>query len=369
MIEKNIWGMVMMIFVGWYDDGLGNWWWWDGMQWMLYVVIVFQFVFVVLDFFDVVVDVDVLVWEIVVVVVEVIFLEDVFVIVEFVLFVLLYIVLFFVDIGFVCIEYLFVVVYLLYGMVFGVFGVGQFGLLVLLWFFVLGVIGFIVVVVGVIVVCFLFIVLVGWGLFVVGVVLLLVLFFVCGWKWLGIIGFVVVVVGVVLVVVVLFIMFIVMLIVDCVLELFVMLSVCLLVEGVILVLGDDFFVIEGVEMVLFVEFQVGDCLLLVEYDVEDQIYDFFVVLCEQLYMDEIYYIFQIEGEGEFFGDDLFYEIVWDGCIVQFEVFVGVFYELLVFDVYLYQLICSFWVCVDDCMVYCIVFSYEDVIGMFCGVGY
>nr|WP_321182026.1 septum formation family protein [Microbacterium barkeri] len=122
-------------------------------------------------------------------------------------------------------------------------------------------------------------------------------------------------------------------------------------------------------MVPFAELQVGDCLPLVEYDAEDQIYDLPVVPCEQPHTDEIYYIFQVEGESEFPGDDPLYEIAWDGCIAQFEAFVGVPYESSVLDVYSYQPTRSSWARADDRTVHCIVFSYEDVTGTLRGAGY
>lgn len=354
---------------GWYDDGSGNRRWWDGTQWTQHVVTAPQPAPAAPDPSDAAADADASARETVAAAAEATPSEDASATAEPAPFAPPYTAPSSPDTGFARTEPAPATAYPPYGTVPGAPGVGQPGPSAPSRFPVLGVIGLIVVVVGVIVACLPPIALAGWGLLAVGAVLSLVSLFVRGRKWPGITGLVVAVVGAVLAVAVSLITFTATSIADRAPEPFATPSARPPAEGATPAPGDDPSAIEGAEMVPFAELQVGDCLPLVEYDAEDQIYDLPVVPCEQPHTDEIYYIFQVEGESEFPGDDPLYEIAWDGCIAQFEAFVGVPYESSVLDVYSYQPTRSSWARADDRTVHCIVFSYEDVTGTLRGAGY
>lgn len=234
---------------------------------------------------------------------------------------------------------------------------------------VLGIIGLVVVVVGVIAACIPPIALVGWGLLAVGAVLSLVSLFVRGRKWPGITGLVVAVVGAVLAGAISLITFAATSIVDRATEPFATPSARPPADDATPEPGDDPSAIEGAEMVPFGELEVGDCIPLVEYGAEEEIYDLPVVPCEQPHTDEIYYIFQVDDDGEYPGDDPLNETAWDGCIAQFEAFVGVPYDSSALDVYTYQPTRTSWARADDRTVHCIVFSYDDVTGTLRDAGY
>jgi hypothetical protein len=85
------------------------------------------------------------------------------------------------------------------------------------------------------------------------------------------------------------------------------------------------------------------------------------VPCDQPHTDEVYFTYQAE-DGEFPGDDELLESAWDGCIAQFEAFVGVPYEESVLDIYSYQPTKTSWMRWSDRTVHCIVFSYDEVTG-------
>lgn len=132
--------------------------------------------------------------------------------------------------------------------------------------------------------------------------------------------------------------------------------------------GEDPSDIEGAEMVAFDELEVGDCIPLVEYGDDDEIFELPVVPCDQPHTDEVYFIYQTE-DGEFPGDDVLLEEAWDGCVAQFEAFVGVPYEESVLDIYSYQPTKVSWIRASDRTVHCIVFNYEDVTGTLKGSAY
>ena len=119
--------------------------------------------------------------------------------------------------------------------------------------------------------------------------------------------------------------------------------------------------IEGAEMVAFEDLAVGDCLPYVDYTDVDQIYELPVVPCDQPHTDEVFYIFEVE-DGEFPGDSALQETAWDGCLAQFESFVGLTYEQSELDFYSYQPTKGSWNRADDRAIQCIVYSYEDVTG-------
>ncbi|PRB10404.1 DUF2510 domain-containing protein [Microbacterium sp. MYb62] len=234
---------------------------------------------------------------------------------------------------------------------------------------VVGIIGLAVVVVGVVCACIPAISIVGWALLAVGFVTSLVSLFLRGRKWPGIVGLAVAVVGAILALAVSFIT----------------LATTSSAEGdgwSIAVpseqpptdeepspeANEDPSAIEGAEMVPFGELEVGDCLPLVEYGDEDQIFDLPVVPCEQPHTDEISLIFDVE-DGEFPGDDALAETAWQGCVAHFETFVGIPYEESMLDLYTYQPTRGSWSRADDRTVYCIVFSYEDVTGTLQGANY
>ena len=124
--------------------------------------------------------------------------------------------------------------------------------------------------------------------------------------------------------------------------------------------GEDPAEIEGAEMVTFDELAVGDCIPLFDYD-DDEISELPIVPCDQPHTDEVYFTYEAE-DGEFPGDDALLESAWDGCVAEFEAFVGVPYEESVLDIYSYQPTKSSWMRWNDRTVHCIVFSYDEVTG-------
>lgn len=125
--------------------------------------------------------------------------------------------------------------------------------------------------------------------------------------------------------------------------------------------GEDPAEIEGAEMVSFDELAVGDCIPLFDYGDEDEIFELPVVPCDQPHTDEVYFTYQAE-DGEFPGDDELLESAWDGCVAEFENFVGISYEMSELDIYSYQPTKASWTRLRDRTVHCIIFSYEDVTG-------
>lgn len=227
---------------------------------------------------------------------------------------------------------------------------------------VLGIIGLTVVVVGVVCACVPVISGIGWGILALGFVLSLVSLFLRGRKWPGITGMAVAAVGAILAVAVSFIT----------------LGITSTTEG-----GDvplavpserppgedgsdtegstDPSEIDGAEIVPFEDLEVGDCLPLVEYGDEEEIFDLPVVPCDRPHTDEIYFIFEVE-DGDFPGDEALSDTAWDRCFAEFEGFVGVPYDVSELDFYSYQPTKTSWIRADDRTVHCIVFSYEDVTG-------
>lgn len=131
--------------------------------------------------------------------------------------------------------------------------------------------------------------------------------------------------------------------------------------------GEDPSAIEGAEMVPFAQLEVGDCLPLVEYDSDEDIYELPVVPCDRPHTDEVFLIYDLD-EGEFPGDDAVYDLAWDGCVAEFAAFVGTSYEESELDFYTYTPTKASWVRADDRTVHCILFSYEDVTGTLQGAG-
>ncbi|MFK3678642.1 DUF2510 domain-containing protein [Microbacterium sp. NPDC090218] len=223
---------------------------------------------------------------------------------------------------------------------------------------VLGIIGLVTVVVGVICACIPVIAFAGWGLLAVGFVLSLVSLFLRGRKWPGITGMVVAAVGALLAVAV---------------------SVVVLATTSIddgagspsdrpstddgsVAEGQDPSSIEGAEMVAFADLEVGDCLPLVDYsDEEGDIYELPVVPCDQPHTDEVFFIYDLEGE-EFPGEGALESAAWDGCMAEFEAYIGTSYTDSVLDYYTYQPTKASWVRASDRTVHCILYSYEDVTG-------
>lgn len=212
---------------------------------------------------------------------------------------------------------------------------------------VLGVIGLAVVVIGVVCACIPVIAIAGWIVLGFGFLLSLISLFLPGRRWPGITGMAVAAVGAVLALAVSLVLGVA--------------SSALRDDGSADAEGQDPSSIEGAEMTPFAELEVGDCLPLVDYGDEDEIYELPVVPCEQPHTDEVYLIFDL-ADGEFPGDDALARSAWDGCLAEFETFVGTSYEASELDFYTYQPTESSWIRADDRTVQCILFSYEDVTG-------
>jgi hypothetical protein len=227
---------------------------------------------------------------------------------------------------------------------------------------VLGIIGLATVVAGVVCACIPVIAIAGWGLLAIGFVLSLVSLFLRGRKWPGITGVAVAAVGALLAIAVSFIL----------------LATTSSFDDAGSPVGvpsdrpstddgsgeenQDPSTIEGAEMVAFADLRVGDCLPLVDYsDEEGDIYELPVVPCDQPHTDEVFFIYDLEGE-EFPGEADLENAAWDGCLAEFEAYIGTSYADSVLDYYTYQPTKASWVRADDRTVHCILYSYEDVTG-------
>lgn len=227
---------------------------------------------------------------------------------------------------------------------------------------VLGIIGLATVVAGVVCACIPIIAIAGWGLLAIGFVLSLVSLFLRGRKWPGITGMAIAAVGALLAIAVSFIL----------------LGTTARFDDAGSPAGvpsdrpstddgsgeenQDPSTIEGAEMVGFADLRVGDCLPLVDYsDEEGDIYELPVVPCDQPHTDEVFFIYDLEGE-EFPGDAALENAAWDGCLAEFEAYIGTSYADSVLDYYTYQPTKASWVRADDRTVHCILYSYEDVTG-------
>ena len=230
---------------------------------------------------------------------------------------------------------------------------------------VIGVIGLAAVVIGVVCACIPVIAIVGWGILALGIVLSIVSLFLRGRKWPGITGLGVGAVGAVLAIAV-----------------SLLVGITSSVEGD----GEAFAVpserpsaeessaptdpadIEGAEMTTFDDLRVGDCLPFVDYTDVDAVFELPVVPCDQPHSDEVYFIFDLDGT-DFPGDTAVTDAAWDGCLAEFESFVGVSYEQSELDFYNYQPTKSTWIRSGDRTVQCILFSYDDVTGTLRDAGY
>ncbi|MFS0913149.1 DUF2510 domain-containing protein [Microbacterium sp. 179-I 3D2 NHS] len=125
--------------------------------------------------------------------------------------------------------------------------------------------------------------------------------------------------------------------------------------------------LEGAEMVPFAELEVGDCLPLVEYESDEDIYELPVLPCDVPHTDEVFFIYELD-DGEFPGDEYLTDKTWDDCRAHFEAFVGVAYDDSELDFYSYQPTRSSWIRAGDRTVHCIVFSYDEVTGSLAGAG-
>lgn len=119
--------------------------------------------------------------------------------------------------------------------------------------------------------------------------------------------------------------------------------------------------IEGAEMVTFDDLEVGDCLPYVEYTGDDMIFEVPVVSCDRPHTDEVFYIYQVDDDT-FPGDNAMLNEAWEGCLAQFEGFVGLPYEQSELDFYTYQPTKLSWSRANDRTVHCIAYSYDDVTG-------
>ena len=230
---------------------------------------------------------------------------------------------------------------------------------------VVGVIGLAVVVVGVVCACIPAIAIVGWGILALGVVLSIVSLFLRGRKWAGITGLGVGAVGAILAIAV---------------------SLVIGISSAVESENTPFSApserpstedgpaptdpadIEGATMTTFDDLRVGDCLPFVDYTDVDAVYELPVVPCEQPHSDEVFFIFDLDGT-DFPGDTAVTDAAWDGCLAEFESFVGVSYEQSELDFYNYQPTKSTWIRSGDRTVQCILFSYEDVTGTLQDAGY
>ena len=119
--------------------------------------------------------------------------------------------------------------------------------------------------------------------------------------------------------------------------------------------------IDGAEMVAFEDLEVGDCLPYVDYTGEDTIFELPVVPCDQPHTDEVYFIYEVDDQT-FPGESALLDEAWDGCLAQFEGFVGVPYEQSELDFSSYQPTKASWTRAGDRAIQCIAYSYDDVTG-------
>lgn len=233
---------------------------------------------------------------------------------------------------------------------------------------VLGIIGLVTVVIGVVGACIPAIAIAGWGLLAVGFVLSLVSLFLRGRKWPGITGMAVGTIGAIFAVAVSLVAVAATAYTENGSGPFAIPSDRPSTDGGSSTGGQDPSAIDGAEMVAFEDLQVGDCLPLVEYGDDEQIYELPVVPCDQPHTDEVYFIFEFE-DGAFPGDDAVSEEAWNGCLDAFEDYVGVSYDASLLDFYNYQPTKASWIRASDRSVQCILVSYDDVTDTLRGANY
>ncbi|MCD2443254.1 septum formation family protein [Agromyces sp. SYSU K20354] len=124
-------------------------------------------------------------------------------------------------------------------------------------------------------------------------------------------------------------------------------------------------IIEGGEADVFA-LRVGDCLTMQE-DAEVEAVP--VVPCSEPHNDEVYFDFQLD-DGEFPGDEAITTAAEDGCLAEFESFVGLPYESSSLDIGWYLPTADSWEFRDDRVVSCTIFDPAgEVTGSLAGAAY
>jgi hypothetical protein len=112
--------------------------------------------------------------------------------------------------------------------------------------------------------------------------------------------------------------------------------------------------------------RVGDCLTMVQGAEVDAVP---VVPCGEPHSDEVFYDFQLD-DGEFPGDEAIATAAQDGCLAEFEAFVGLAYESSTLDIGWYVPTADSWEHLDDRVVSCTIYDPAgDVTGSLAGAGY
>ncbi|HEX6367213.1 MAG TPA: septum formation family protein [Agromyces sp.] len=112
--------------------------------------------------------------------------------------------------------------------------------------------------------------------------------------------------------------------------------------------------------------RVGDCLTMVQGEQVDAVP---VVPCSEPHSDEVYHDFQLD-DGEFPGDEAIATAAQDGCLAEFNAFVGVAYESSTLDIGWYVPTADSWKQLDDRVVSCTIYDpARDVTGSLAGAGY
>lgn len=97
---------------------------------------------------------------------------------------------------------------------------------------------------------------------------------------------------------------------------------------------------------------VGDCMNEVS---EELVSEVPVVPCDQPHDEEVFFDFTIEGE-EYPGDDAVQTQSDEGCLAQFETFVGLAYDSSTLDFYAYRPSQESWESLDDRVVSCVIYD-------------
>lgn len=92
--------------------------------------------------------------------------------------------------------------------------------------------------------------------------------------------------------------------------------------------------------------------------IEGEVQEVPIVPCDQPHDNEVYAIFDLEGSGAYPGDDVVQQQAGEGCLAEFEPFVGLDYQSSVLDASFLSPTAQGWVELGDREVVCYVFRLD-----------
>lgn len=92
--------------------------------------------------------------------------------------------------------------------------------------------------------------------------------------------------------------------------------------------------------------------------IEGEVREVPIVPCDQPHDNEVYAIFDLEGSGAYPGDDVVQQQAGEGCLAEFEPFVGLDYQSSVLDASFLSPTAQGWVELGDREVVCYIFRLD-----------